>query len=146
MLFLIFIAIAVFWTGISIGIYAGRRHANSTTRPAGNVPAVSGGGSPVTTSPSAAAGEQLKPGDRIEIRISGLTGPGVSAAQAATVDPQGNVVIPHLGVTRAHYLTPAQLTQAIMQSYRAKNLLPPGPIEVVRLPVGSAPTTAPAGR
>ena len=147
MLFLIFVAIAVFWTGISIGIYAGRRHANSTTRPAGNEPAVSGGGSGVTTSPPAvAAGEQLQPGDRIEIRMTGVTGPGVSGAQAVTVDPQGNVTIPILGAMRAHYLTPAQLERAIGEAYKAKNLLPPGPIQVVRLPAGGSAATAPVTR
>jgi protein involved in polysaccharide export with SLBB domain len=126
MLFFILIAAAVFWAGISIGIFFGRRHRLAATQPA--APAVA---APTTAMPATAPAAQLQPGDRVVLRAG-------QAETTLVVDPEGNVVIPVVGKIRAQYLTPAQLEQAIAQNYKARNLIPPGTIQIV-----PAPATAP---
>jgi protein involved in polysaccharide export with SLBB domain len=126
MLFFILIAAAVFWAGISIGIFFGRRHRLAATQPA--PPAVA---APTTAMPATAPAAQLQPGDRVVLRAG-------QAETTLVVDPEGNVVIPVVGKIRAQYLTPAQLEQAIAQNYKARNLIPPGTIQIV-----PAPATAP---
>ena len=133
MLFLILIAAAVFWTGISIGIVLGRRHRTAATQPAGPAaPATQAVG------PATAPGVPLGPGDRVRLRLAGASGPSL-AETTLTVDSHGNVAVPVIGTIRAQYLTPAQLEQAIVQNYKARNLIPPGTIEVVRA-TATAPT------
>jgi protein involved in polysaccharide export with SLBB domain len=133
LLFFILIAAAVFWTGISVGIVMGRRHrlAHPTTGPVPSAPNVV---------PSTAPAGQLRPGDRIQLRLAGGSGPSL-AETTLTVDSQGNVAIPVIGTIRAMYLTPVQLEQTIGQAYKARNLMSPGTIEVVPVP-----TTGPSGR
>jgi protein involved in polysaccharide export with SLBB domain len=135
MLFLILIAVAVFWTGISIGIVLGRRHRVAATQPGG--PAV-----PATRAvgPATASAAPLGPGDRVRLRLAeGSAGPAL-AETTLTVDERGNVAIPMVGMIRAQYLTPRQLEAAIVQNFKSRNLKPPGTVEVVRVP---GATTAP---
>lgn len=130
MLLSILIAVAVFWTCISIGIWLGRRHVLSNPPPG-----------PSATSPAAPAtamsGDTLQPGDRVELRLADKA--GVASAQQLTVDPDGMMTIPVFGRIKAQHLTPAQLEGAIAQSYKERNLIPDGQMHVVRLP-----TTAPS--
>jgi len=128
---LILIAAAVFWTGISIGIVLGRRNRLAATQPAG--PATR------TVTPATAPAVPLGPGDRVRLRLAGASGAAL-AETTLTVDERGNVAIPVVGTVRAQYLTPQQLEQAIGQNYKARNLVPPGTIEVVRV---SGAATAP---
>ena len=131
MLTSILIAAAVFWISISVGIWAGRRHVLSN-------PPVKPSAAPATSpTTAAAAGDQLQPGDRIELRLTDKA--GVASAQPMTVDPDGMITLPVFGRIKAQYLTPAQLEQAIAQTYKERNLIPDGQMHVVRVP-----TTAPA--
>jgi protein involved in polysaccharide export with SLBB domain len=132
MLFLIFIAAAVFWAGISVGIFFGRRHRPAATQP--STPAATA----ANATPATAPGAQLQPGDRVQLRLAGASEPKL-AETTLTVDPQGYVTIPVVGKIRAQYLTPGQLEQAIAENYKSRNLIPPGTIQIV-----PAPTTAPA--
>jgi protein involved in polysaccharide export with SLBB domain len=140
MLFLIFIAAAVFWTGISVGVYMGRRQGPATS-PAPSAGQVSG---PTTRDPADAAAGALRPGDRIELRIDDAKGSRATSAQVTEVDPVGFVTVPVLGSLRAEHLTPEQLERAIAQQYKERNLVPPGPVRVARVSAKAA--TLPAGR
>jgi protein involved in polysaccharide export with SLBB domain len=132
MLLSILIAVAVFWTSISIGIWFGRRHV--LNNPPATSPAVP---APPPTPSAAGSADQLQPGDRIELRLTDKA--GVASAQSLVVDPNGMVTLPVTGRIKAQHLTPAQLAQAIAQSYKERNLIPDGRMHVVRVP-----TTAPA--
>jgi protein involved in polysaccharide export with SLBB domain len=151
MLLSILIAAAVFWTGISVGIWFGRRHgpapqpppksptaaAPAAAAPTGAVATTQGSGSTAAAATNPA--DVLQPGDRVELRVADLSGPGKEGGQVTTVDASGQVTLPVLGKFRAQYLTPAQLEQAIARGYKERNLMPPGAIRVVRLPA-TAPT------
>jgi protein involved in polysaccharide export with SLBB domain len=128
MLTSILIAAAVFWISISVGIWAGRRHVLNNPPPQPSAA--------TATSPTA-AGDQLQPGDRVELRLTDKA--GVASAQSMTVDADGTITLPVFGKIKAQYLTPAQLEQAIARSYKERNLIPDGQMHVVRVP-----TTAPA--
>jgi protein involved in polysaccharide export with SLBB domain len=133
LLFYILIAVAVFWSGISIGIVLGRRYRMAATQPAGpQAPATA------AIAPATAPTVPLGPGDRVRLRLAGATEPRL-AETTLTVDSHGNVAVPVIGTIRAQYLTPAQLEQAIKENYKSRNLKPPGTIEVV-----PAPATAPS--
>jgi protein involved in polysaccharide export with SLBB domain len=138
MLFLIFIAVAVFWAGISIGIFFGRRH-----RPAATQPTAPGAPAPAaaTATPATAPAAQLQPGDRIQLRLAGASGPTL-AQTPLTVDPEGYVTVPVVGRIRAQYLTPAQLERAIAENYKSRNLVPPGTIEIVPAAAATRPAAA----
>jgi protein involved in polysaccharide export with SLBB domain len=140
MLLSIVIAAAVFWTGISVGIWFGRRHGPAPqppAKPAAAAPATPGGVATtqgVGETPATTPADVLQPGDRVELRVADLSGPGKEGGQAMTVDANGLITLPVLGKFRAQYLTPAQFEQAIARGYKERNLIPPGSIRVVRLP------------
>jgi protein involved in polysaccharide export with SLBB domain len=144
MLLSILIALAVFSASISVGIWFGRRQVLSgqVAYPSAAAPSSApAAAAPPTTGSS--GGGLLQPGDRIELRLTDLSGSGTPTTQPLTVNPQGMVTLPLIGTIRAQYLTPEQLELAIAQTYKDRNLLANGRIRIVRLP---GTTTAPAPR
>lgn len=85
--------------------------------------------------PAALADSVLRPGDPVELRISGV--PADEQTQVNniyTVDANGAVNMPYINKVRAEGLTPAQLANAIENGYRSARIFTNPTITIVMQP------------
>jgi protein involved in polysaccharide export with SLBB domain len=65
----------------------------------------------------------LRPGDPLEIRIGGVPNEEqLQVNNTYTIDANGSVNLPHINKVKAQGLTPAELSRAIEEAYRANKI------------------------
>jgi SSS family solute:Na+ symporter len=79
-------------------------------------------------------------GDRLQLNLGEVTGPGQSVASDLKVDQNGDVQLPLVGSVKARGRTAAELETAIAQEYRDKNLIPNAPAAITFAPPSARPT------
>jgi hypothetical protein len=82
-------------------------------------------------------------GDKIEIVLTDIAGPGVKSSKVCTIDEKGTVALPLIGAIEVRDRSAVQIQQVIARAYRDANIVSNMQVEIKRV---SSPTTAPVAK
>ena len=82
-------------------------------------------------------------GDKVEIVLTDIAGPGVKSSKVCTIDEKGTVALPLIGSLEIRDRSAAQIQQEIAHVYHDRNIISNMQVEIKRV---SSTTTAPAAK